>query len=102
MKTERSETILVTGAAGFIGRRLVDELLRRGYRVRCMVRRTADLPAGTEQIRGDLLQPDSLPTVLEGVAAAYYLVHSMGARVILPSRIARQPATLLRPPMLPG
>ncbi len=80
MKTERSETILVTGAAGFIGRRLVDELLRRGYRVRCMVRRTADLPAGTEQIRGDLLQPDSLPTVLEGVAAAYYLVHSMGGK----------------------
>ena len=80
MKTDRSETILVTGAAGFIGRRLVDELLRRGYRVRCMVRRTADLPAGAEQVRGDLLQPDSLPAVLEGVTAAYYLVHSMGGK----------------------
>lgn len=79
MKTERSETILVTGAAGFIGRRLVDELLRRGYRVRCMVRRATELPAGAEQIRGDLLQPDSLSAVLEGVTAAYYLVHSMGA-----------------------
>ena len=80
MKTDRSETILVTGAAGFIGRRLVDALLQRGYRVRCMVRRTADLPAGAEQVRGDLLQPDSLPAVLEGVTAAYYLVHSMGGK----------------------
>lgn len=80
MKTDRSETVLVTGAAGFIGRRLVDALLQRGYRVRCMVRRTADLPAGAEQVRGDLLQPDSLPAVLEGVTAAYYLVHSMGGK----------------------
>jgi uncharacterized protein YbjT (DUF2867 family) len=79
MKTEQSETILVTGATGFIGRRLVDELLRRGHQVRCMVRRTVELPAGVEQVRGDLLQPESLPAVLEGVTTAYYLVHSMGA-----------------------
>jgi len=79
MKTDAPPTILVTGAAGFIGRRLVNELLNHGYQVRCMVRRPTDLPAGVEQVQGDLLKPDSLPAVLEGVTAAYYLVHSMGA-----------------------
>ncbi len=79
MKIDTVPRILVTGAGGFIGRRLVSELLTRGYRVRCMVRRPTDLPAGVEQMQGDLLKPDSLPAVLEGVTTAYYLVHSMGA-----------------------
>ncbi len=79
MHTSFSDRILVTGAGGFIGRRLVTALLQRGYRVRCMVRRPAKLPDGAEQVQGDLLQPDSLPAVLEGVTTAYYLVHSMGA-----------------------
>lgn len=78
MHTSSSDLILVTGAGGFIGRRLVNALLQRGYRVRCMVRRPATLPVGAEQVQGDLLQPDSLPAVLEGVTTAYYLVHSMG------------------------
>ena len=79
MEIDTVPRILVTGAGGFIGRRLVSELLTRGYRVRCMVRRPTDLPAGVEQMQGDLLKPDSLPAVLEGVTTAYYLVHSMGA-----------------------
>jgi len=79
MKTDTAPTILVTGASGFIGRRLVTALLQHGYRVRCMVRRPTDLPAGVEQVHGDLLKLDSLPAVLEGITTAYYLVHSMGA-----------------------
>jgi uncharacterized protein YbjT (DUF2867 family) len=79
MKIDTKPVILVTGASGFIGSRLVRELLQRGYRVRCMVRRPTDLPDGVEQVQGDLLKPDSLPAVLEGVTTAYYLVHSMGA-----------------------
>jgi len=79
MSPDTTPTILVTGANGFIGRRLVTALLQRGYRVRCMTRRPTDLPAGVEQVQGDLLKPDSLPALLNGITTAYYLVHSMGA-----------------------
>lgn len=78
MTTQTCKAILVTGAGGFIGRRLVQELLRRGYRVRCMDRRPADHPAGYEQVLADLLDPDSLTAALVDVDSAYYLVHSMG------------------------
>jgi uncharacterized protein YbjT (DUF2867 family) len=74
-------TILVTGATGYIGGRLVPELLARGYRVRVMVR------AGCEECRqrwpgaqvvvADALNPDSLREALQGVHAAYYLIHSL-------------------------
>ena len=68
----------MTGAGGFIGRRLVRELLQRGYQVRCMDRRLARHPAGAEQVLADLLQPATLTAALAGVDTAYYLVHSMG------------------------
>ena len=49
----RSETVLVTGATGFIGRRLIPALLAAGYRVRCLVRRpVTDLPATVEIFTG--------------------------------------------------
>lgn len=78
MTTQTGKAILVTGAGGFIGRRLVQELLRRGYRVRCMDRRPTDHPAGCEQVLADLLDPASLAAALSDVDTAYYLVHSMG------------------------
>jgi uncharacterized protein YbjT (DUF2867 family) len=74
-------TILVTGATGYIGGRLVPELLARGYRVRVMVREA--LPVyeqmwpGAEIVVGDALALESLEEALEGVAIAYYLIHSM-------------------------
>ncbi|MBO2447903.1 SDR family oxidoreductase [Actinomadura barringtoniae] len=76
-------TCLVTGATGYIGGRLVPELLAAGYRVRCMVRRPeklADYPwAGeVEIVRGDVLAPETLPGALDGVDVAYYLIHAMG------------------------
>jgi uncharacterized protein YbjT (DUF2867 family) len=70
--------VLITGAAGFIGRRLTRELLGQGYSVRCMVRRDAPgIPDGMETVRADLLQPLTLGPALEGIDTAFYLVHAM-------------------------
>jgi uncharacterized protein YbjT (DUF2867 family) len=71
---------LVTGATGFIGRRLVNKLLADDYPVRCLSRRTqSDLPAGVEAAVADLLEPESLTYTLNGIDTAYYLVHSLDA-----------------------
>jgi uncharacterized protein YbjT (DUF2867 family) len=74
------EPILLTGASGYVGSHLLDELQRRGRRVRALVRRpeTAALPAGVELRKGDAVKGDGLPEALEGVRTAYYLIHSMG------------------------
>ncbi|MBT1073301.1 NmrA family NAD(P)-binding protein [Pelotalea chapellei] len=71
--------VLITGATGFIGKRLTRVLLERGCRVRCMVRRdNAGKPEGAEVIRADMLDRNSLLPVMAGVDTAFYLVHSMG------------------------
>ena len=66
-----------------MGGRLVPALEARGYRVRCLARRPEYLAgrfhAGTEVVKGDVLNPESLAPALEGVHTACYLVHSMGA-----------------------
>ncbi|MET7295811.1 SDR family oxidoreductase [Streptomyces griseoloalbus] len=74
---------LVTGATGYIGGRLVPELLDAGYRVRCLARspdRLRDHPwAGrAEVVRGDVTDPASVAAALDGVDVAYYLVHALG------------------------
>lgn len=79
MYTARDKIVLVTGAGGFIGKRLVGELLARGNRVRCVVRHPVDLPGGVEVVVADLLKPETLAAAFSGVDTAYYLVHSMGA-----------------------
>ena len=75
--------VLVTGASGYVGGRLVPALEARGYRVRCLARRPEFLAGrfrpDTGIVSGDVLDPDSLRSALEGVDTAYYLVHSMGA-----------------------
>ncbi|MFE0092154.1 SDR family oxidoreductase [Streptomyces sp. NPDC058991] len=73
---------LVTGATGYVGGRLVPELLDAGFRVRCMARspeKLRDHPwAGrVETVRGDVTDPDSLVDALRGVDVAYYLVHGL-------------------------
>jgi uncharacterized protein YbjT (DUF2867 family) len=72
--------ILVTGATGYVGGRLVPRLLDAGYRVRCLVRDPARLQgrrwlARVEVARGDALDPESLCTAMKDVSAAYYLIH---------------------------
>ncbi len=77
-----TQPILVTGATGYIGGRLVSQLLEKGYRVRCLARDTTRLRGRAwekqvEIVSGDLLDRDTLGPALEGCGAAYYLVHSM-------------------------
>ncbi len=74
--------VLVTGATGYIGARLVPRLLEAGYRVRVLVRDPGRLDGrpwqdDVEIVTGDVLKPETLPPALDGVAAAYYLIHSM-------------------------
>lgn len=72
-------TILVAGATGFVGRALVPALAQRGHRVRACSRHPGAGGAGVEPVRCDLLDAASLPTVLDGVDTAFYLVHSLGS-----------------------
>ncbi len=77
------QLVLVTGATGYVGGRLVPKLLEDGYRVRCLVRDPSKLAqdpwaSEVEIAKGDVLDADSLVGALDGCAFAYYLVHSMG------------------------
>ncbi len=73
--------VLVAGATGYIGGRLVPELIARGYRVRVMVRAESpehrDRWPEAEVVVADALDEDAVLPALEGVDAAYYLIHSM-------------------------
>jgi uncharacterized protein YbjT (DUF2867 family) len=74
--------VLVTGATGYIGGRLVARLLEAGYRVRVLTRDPARVQgrswtAQVEMVQADVLQPATLPRAFEGVTAAYYLAHVM-------------------------
>ncbi len=78
-----SPLILLTGASGYVGGRLLQSLEQKGCRVRCLARRPEFLrpkvSPSTEVVPGDVLDRHSLDPVLRGVRVAYYLIHSMGA-----------------------
>ncbi|MDH5253737.1 MAG: NAD(P)H-binding protein [Nitrospira sp.] len=75
--------ILLTGASGYIGGRLLPSLEERGYRLRCLARHPDILrqkvSSTTEVVAGDVLDRQSLDNALRGVAVAYYMVHSMSS-----------------------
>ncbi|GGX36083.1 SDR family oxidoreductase [Streptomyces noursei] len=76
-------TCLVTGATGYIGGRLVPELLDAGHRVRCLARtpgKLRDHPWAdrVEIVQGDVTDPDAVARAMRDVHVAYYLVHALG------------------------
>lgn len=70
-------TVLVTGATGFVGRRLVPVLVERGLDVRAMTRRPESYDGPGTGVAGDVHDPESLEAALEGADVAVYLVHSL-------------------------
>ena len=77
--------ILLTGANGYIGLRLLPSLLDAGHRVTCLVRDKRRFPLQNFEdqsvalFEADLLDPKSLEDLPKDINAAYYLVHSMGS-----------------------
>jgi uncharacterized protein YbjT (DUF2867 family) len=72
--------ILLTGASGYVGSHLLDELRRRQLPVRALARDPAKLPAGVDARRGDVVSGEGLHAALDGCRVAVYLVHSMEGR----------------------
>ena len=83
MNASARPTILLTGATGYVGGRLISLLADAGYRVRCMARQPANLQhvqrESVEVVQGDVFDTASIKSALNGVDAAYYLIHSMGS-----------------------
>jgi len=78
-----NELILIAGATGYVGGKLLIRLLAGGHKVRCLARRPEALRAkalaGLEVVEGDILNPESVRAAMADVSSAYYLVHSMGS-----------------------
>jgi len=77
-----SKLILVTGATGYVGGRLVPRLVEAGYRVRCMSRDPERLKGRSwreqvEVVQGDALDKESVAAAMQGVSVAYYLIHGL-------------------------
>ena len=83
MGTDHRSLILLTGASGYIGGRLLKALEAARWPVRCLARRPEFLrsrvSSSTEVVQADCLDRTSLASALAGVSTAYYLVHSMGS-----------------------
>ena len=82
--THSTRTILLTGATGYVGGRLLGMLEKRGLSVRCLARKPDHLrhrcaPA-TEIVQGDVLDPESLTPALRNIHTAFYLVHALGSK----------------------
>ena len=75
--------VLLTGATGYVGGRLLKALEECQFHLRCLVRRPELLrprvSLNTEVVKGDVLERSSLFSAMNGVKIAFYLVHSMGA-----------------------
>ena len=80
-EVQSGPTVLLTGASGYFGGRLIPLLEQQPVVLRCLARNPDKLRplvgASTEVVRGDVLAPSSLDAALQGVHTAYYLVHLM-------------------------
>jgi uncharacterized protein YbjT (DUF2867 family) len=76
--------VLVTGASGYVGGRLLSRLEASGCAIRCLARHPEYLEPRVapevEVVAGDVMDRESLRSALDGIDTAYYLVHSMGAK----------------------
>ena len=76
------QKILVTGGTGFIGRHLVEALIKRGYTVRCLVRKNSDLQhlnnLGVEFVYGDMRDKASLLNAVQDVTIVFHLAGIIG------------------------
>jgi uncharacterized protein YbjT (DUF2867 family) len=89
-----SPLALVTGATGYVGGRLVPQLLAAGFHVRVVARRPQNLADRewydhVDVVQGDAADADSLAQALSGMDVAYYLIHSLGTGEDFESRDAR-------------
>lgn len=79
-----NKSILLTGATGYIGGRLLRLLQNRGYRIRCMSRRVEALKhklnENTEAVYGNPLEKESLENIFKDIDVAFYFIHSLGSR----------------------
>jgi len=95
--------VLVTGATGYVGGRLVPRLLAAGHRVRALARSPVKLQGrpwaghpGIELVPGDVLDYESLLQATQGCRAAYYLVHSLTAAGDFSEKDRRAAANMAR------
>ncbi|CAN5607416.1 SDR family oxidoreductase [soil metagenome] len=82
--TTPQRTVLVAGATGYVGGRLVPRLLEEGHRVRVLARTPSralkyEWSDQVELVKADVLEPDTLGPAFDGADVAYYLVHSIGS-----------------------
>lgn len=78
-----NRVILLTGATGYVGGRLLGALIAKGVKTRCLARRPEILQARVgsqvEIVAGDVMDANSVIAAMAGIDTAYYLIHSMGS-----------------------
>lgn len=83
-KSTSRKKLLITGASGYIGGRLLRSLENSGYDISCLARKPEYLKTKVSKdvkiIKGDVLDKESLADALKGIHTAFYLIHSMGAK----------------------